>query len=316
MDIFQPTIHELQHFAPGLSPAVARHRYRKSPRGRGLQVPWHNLKRHQRAPRVGWDRDEGEDGHRLASDPTVILPGERLRPRLKRQEAFRAPQTWDISDTDIAVSDAELYRLGILYNDDDDDDENQHVRSSGFCLDAIVHKEPVYSLRPAKRVKRTHSRRLPLGEDDLHLSVELLSAYLGDDAAIAQFFTPVSEDESPQLHGEEFYGVNTRYGRPTTRRGSVEALTVIYELDEDSAHSLAPTPSDNDFPELISDTEDDEADSFGGDWALVLDPSTALSKLSDDVAQSDTDVDVILNHDEEATDAANGAWVFLAGDDS
>ncbi|KAI0115892.1 hypothetical protein GGR51DRAFT_367010 [Nemania sp. FL0031] len=315
MDLSPPAIHELRHFSSGLPPAVVRHRFRKSPRSRRLQVPWHNIKRHQRAPRLGWDRDEGEDGRGLASDPTVTLPGERLRPRLERQEAFWAPQTWDISDTDVAVSDAELYRLGILY-DDDDSDENQHVRNSNFSLDAIVHKEPVYSLRPAKRMKRTHSRRLPLGEDDLHLSVELLSSYLGDDAAIAQFFTSIGKGKPFQSHHEELYGVSTRYSRSTTRRGSVQPLTVIYELNEDSAQSLVPTPAANDFPDLVSDSEDDEADAFGGDWALVLDPNTAPSILSDDAAGPDTDVDVICDHDEEAMDAANGAWVFLAGDDS
>ncbi|KAI1125049.1 hypothetical protein F5Y10DRAFT_268488 [Nemania abortiva] len=315
MDSSPSVIQELRHFSPGLTPALAKRRYGRTSKTRHLKASWHNQKRN-RAPRIGWDRDERDDGRHLASDPTVTLPGERLCPRLRRQEAFRAPQTWDISDTDVVVSDAELYRLGILY--DDDDDQNQHVHGSGFCLDAIVHKEPVYSLRPAKRAKRTHGYQQFSKEDDLHLSVNLLSTYLSDDAAIAQFFAPVGDEERAWILRDDFDNTDTQYSRSTVRGSSAGHLAVIHELDESSTHLLTPSPAANDFPDLVSDTEEDEEvdSTFSGDWALVLDPNDNASISSDDTSGSDTDVDVVFDHDEETTDAANGAWVFLAGDDS
>ncbi|ETS85105.1 hypothetical protein PFICI_03130 [Pestalotiopsis fici W106-1] len=69
----------------------------------------------------------------------------RKKPRLERQEAFRVPEMVYISD--VVENDAELYRLGLLYDDD-------HVRGSGFSLNTIVHSNPVYPIRPAKRAQR------------------------------------------------------------------------------------------------------------------------------------------------------------------
>ncbi|KAI0879177.1 hypothetical protein GGS24DRAFT_231109 [Hypoxylon argillaceum] len=310
MDLSPSLIHELRHFPLSLPPAIAKRRYGGRVKTRLPKAARHFKTRNQRTPRVGWDRDEGEDGRRLASDPTVALPGELWRPtpRLERQEAFRAPETWDISDTDVAVGDAELYRLGILYDDDDGND---------LSLDTIVHTEPVYSLRPAKRTKRAHDGRLSLREDDLRLSVELLSTCLGDDAAIARFFTPVGDEERAQLQLNDFNGTDTQHNSSTARQSPAELLTIIYELTASPMHSPAPTPAASNFPDLISDTEDDEAEtSFGGDWALVPDPRSNASLSSGDAAGFDTDVDVIIDHDEETTDPANGAWVFLAEDDS
>ncbi|KAI0486787.1 hypothetical protein F4859DRAFT_510572 [Xylaria cf. heliscus] len=309
------------HFAPGLNPAAARRKYRKSHRTERLQASYHTRKRNH-AVRVGWDRDEGEDGRRLASDPTVSLPGEHRRPtpRLERQEAFRAPQPWDISDTDVVVDDAELYRLGILY--DDDQDGSEHVRGPGFCLDAIMRKEPVYSIRRAKRAKKTHDRRLSLREEDLHLSVELLSTYLGDDAAIARFFAPVGDWEPARLHYDGFSGTNLQQNSSTPRNILAEPLSIIYELEESSIHSLTPTAPEYDFSDLVSNKEKgyEEAKgdiSYRDDWALVSKPDNDAGQSGEDTASLATSVEVITDvREEETADPVGGAWIILAGDDS
>ncbi|KAI1349869.1 hypothetical protein F5Y01DRAFT_168934 [Xylaria sp. FL0043] len=305
----RPT-HKLRCLAPGSSPAIAGRKYGKGLKTEYLQASpcarkFHQPKprpttRYQKAstPRVGWDRDEREDGRRLSSDPTVSLPGERRRPtpRLERQEAFRAPQGWE---NNVVVDDAALYRLGILY---DSDDENPHVRGSGFSLGAIVHAEPTYSLRPAKRRKRTHGPQLR--EEDLHLSVNLLSTYLAEDATISRFLASMRGEES-----DGFHSGRRREGSAGVKR-SIEALPILQECVESSIHSLIPTPAASDFPELVSDTEEEggEQDENGGDWALVSD-------LNADVASLDTDVGLVTD-DEETANPVDGAWVFIAGDDS
>ncbi|KAI1108913.1 hypothetical protein F5Y14DRAFT_55507 [Nemania sp. NC0429] len=306
-------IHEPRRF----SPAGARHRCRKSRKAARLQALPLTRKRNH-TTRVGWDRDEREDGRRLAYDPTVALPGEGRRPtpRLERQEAFWAPKTWDISDTDVVVDDDALYRLGILYDDDDEDgDENEHVRGSGFTLDTIVHAEPVYSLRPAKRAKKTHDRRLPLAKDDLHLSVELLSSYLSHDASIARFLMPRSSNTTE---------INTRPAHSTTRESPAALLSIIYELDEGSTHSLAPAPATSDVPDLVSDSEAEQWEEYevgstspSIDWAFVPDPSSGnADSFGDNTAGLDGHVEHIPDGDEETTNTADDAWIFLARDDS
>ncbi|KAI1421676.1 hypothetical protein F5Y12DRAFT_718177 [Xylaria sp. FL1777] len=308
----RPT-HKPRRLALGPSPAIAGHRFRKDLKTEHLQASSYTPKTNQpklrqntryrkaRTLRIGWDRDEWEDGRRLSSDPTVALPGELRRPtpRLERQEAFRAPQ---YRDNDVVVDDAALYRLGILY---DSNDDNAHVRGSGFCLDAIVHTEPIYSLRPAKRRKRNQDPRLK-GED-LHLSVNLLSTYLTEDAAIARFLAPIYEGEPAWFHGADSNG---RHEGSTVREILAESLATIHELVESSTHSLAPIPAASDFPDLVSDTEEEgyEEHEDGGDWALVSGPNT-------DTASIDADVDVVTD-DGEAANPVDGVWVFIAGDDS
>lgn len=307
-------IHEPRRFSPGfIRPVGVRPRYRKSRKTERLQpLPLH--RKRNRTPRVGWDRDEREDGRRLAYDPTVALPGEGRRPtpRLERQEAFRAPQTWDISDTDVVVDDAALYRLGILY--DDDDDENERVRGSGFCLDTIAHHEPVYSLRPAKQAKKTHDRRMPPTQDDLHLSVELLSTFLSQDAAIARFLTP---------HFSSPTETNRRHAGLTVRESSAALLSIIYELAEGSTHTSAPIPAASDFPDLVSDSEDERWEEYevntsspSSEWAFVPDPSSNAVSFGDRAAGFDADVEHIPDGDEETTNTADDAWIVLARDDS
>ncbi|KAI0526418.1 hypothetical protein F5B22DRAFT_157082 [Xylaria bambusicola] len=296
-----------RYLAPGSSPAITGRRYRNGLKAeqqlkplpyirKGSQLrPKHiTCRRKTHIVRIGWDGDEREDGRRLASDPTVMLSGEgqRRTPRLERQEAFRAPHNWE----DDAIDDVALYRLGILY--DDGDSNNPHVRGSGFCLDAIVHTEPTYSIRPAKRARKTHIPQLK--EEDLHLSVNLLSTYLTEDSAVAHFLESIRDEVPVWLHRGEY----------EVPRVSAVPLSMIEELVESATHSRGPAAA-SDFPELVSDVEEDEVDEEseeGDDWALVSDPrANAVSMV--------TDIDVAID-DRELVSPVDGAWVFIAGDDS
>jgi hypothetical protein len=312
------SIHDQKCLAPSLGPIIPSRRHRKGP-NEHLQASTRTRKRNRHTPRIAWDRDEREDGRRLASDPTVALPGEgRCRiPRLERQGAFCAPPNWDISDTDAILDDIALYRLGILY--DDEEDENQRQRGSGFCLDSIVPDEPIYSLRPAKRAKRTHDQRPLLKEEDLHLSVELLSTYLGEDSAIARYSAPIGT-QSPR----HFDRSGSNNDSLTKKTGSTSTLPMIYEVAESSPLYFPSSPAADDFPELISDTEGERGEHDGdgrpgGDWALVLSPTNhdCANQSDRHATWSDTDIDdIVTDGDEETADITDSAWVFLAGVDS
>lgn len=192
-----------------------------------------------------------------------------------------------------------LYRLGILY---DGNDDNSHARGPGFSLDSIVHAEPTYSVRPAKRVKKTH--HLPLKEKDLHLSVNLLSTYLTKDVAIAHFLQPMDDEALTWLHTADYVGPHG------TNRDSATPLATIQELPESSTHSPAPAPAAINLPDLISDTGEEDREEYGedGDWALVSDPGA-------DAVSPGTGVDVVSD-DGEVANSVDGAWVFVAEDDS
>ncbi|KAK8848904.1 hypothetical protein PGQ11_015384 [Apiospora arundinis] len=113
----------------------------------------------------------GDDGIALARSD-VPLPGDggrRTKPRLERQEAFRGPSVGGfVSSDDVVESDADLYRLGLLY---DDDEGNQ---GSGFSLDAIVHEEPLYVVRLSRRKQKRGSRNMRSPGTPLHIIYESL----------------------------------------------------------------------------------------------------------------------------------------------
>ncbi|KAI5855106.1 hypothetical protein GGS23DRAFT_590174 [Durotheca rogersii] len=235
-------------------------------------------------PPEGWAPDE-HDGRRLAADPSIVLPGERT-PRLKRQEAFRAPKTHEsyyaarylafpcayalpASDLDcaIAVDDDELYRLGLLYEDDG-------VRGAGFSLDLISHTEP-YLVRPARRAARRQQRR-PRG---------------------AQRRTQGEADR-------DFSQLRLYLSAAVQGPGGAQPLATIPELPEwDGA----------DVPGLVSDSEK------GGDvweedydWAFDMALSGDADVLSLPDTENDLDVDFV-----DVTSGGTGeeAWIGL-GDGS
>ena len=138
--------------------------------------------------------DQDEDDLSLARSD-VPLPGDggrdsRSQPRLERQEAFRGTSVGGgfVSSDDVVENDADLYRLGLLYDDGDEAGN----RGPGFDLNAIVHDEPVYAVRISRRKqkggKRSNTRMFAPGtplqviyesmEDSLYsMSPSLLEDY-------------------------------------------------------------------------------------------------------------------------------------------
>ncbi|KAI1172177.1 hypothetical protein F4777DRAFT_525395 [Nemania sp. FL0916] len=335
------SLHQVRWLEPGANRIPRDGRHRKSLRIESLRASSYTRKGNQHSLRTRWGRDERDDGRRLARDRTVTLPGEggRRTPCLKRQEAFWAPRTWDIADTDVAVDDAALYRMGILY---DDDNDNSYVRGSGFSLDAIIHEKPTYSLRSAKRAKKSHGSRLLSNEDDSNFSIKLISPN-------------VEKDADAELDND--HSIKDSHAQP---------LATIYELDESSKPAPAPTPVSDPLPDCMPDfyvtdsdeefgydydeEDDDESEenlktekeeeeeekkkidpandeidmTVGGSWAWVLDRRGNVGMLNGDAARLINDADAARTTtndcDEETTTTTDptvdGAWIVLARDDS
>jgi hypothetical protein len=252
---------------------------------------------HRNRQRWSSERDEGQD---LARS-TVPLPSDNFRrptrcPSLERQEAFRDPATSkrnlqaSISSLygDVDVDTAELYRLGLLYDD-------EHSRGSGFNLNTIVHEEPTFALRPSKRARKINdSRGCDLEQHSLQL--DLSFAQLGQDDRIAQYLispspSEASDDETIQHRSED-------------RSSKRPPLKVIYELIEaEEINSQSSKGDHNAPPDLVSDSEDSYSDRHDtlpnydndsvcglydeNDWALVLDENDS----GEDIAMSGSAAD-------------------------
>ncbi|KAJ2901438.1 hypothetical protein MKZ38_001868 [Zalerion maritima] len=287
------------------------------------------------------DGIEGQDLAREAG-PGEYLPGDfkegriaggqgrfqlRKRPSLSREEAFSDFSTstksnsssrtnsWSGKDddnsqngkgrdngglTDLEV--AELYRLGILYDD-------EHVRGEGFSLDSIEHREPQFSLRPAKRQRRS-ARRNPTKKHGKSNSIasstssafEMISpsmgpsplpldlsfADLGSDETIANYLISNPDFEFPGFDHiieseSDFLGQHSRNMSSVSR--SAVPVTVIYEVDESEEKVV---PSVEELPEL---THDEDSQS--------TQDSSFPSTQQDDNGLYDTDSD---HSDEEGTE--------------
>ncbi|KAH7162118.1 hypothetical protein B0J13DRAFT_1517 [Dactylonectria estremocensis] len=224
------------------------------------------------------DKSEGCDLARSA----VPLPSDRFRlvrtPSLEREDAFRdaattkrlrrSPPVTLREDADVA----ELYRMGLLYDDEQD-------RGEGFDLNSIEHQEPVYSVRPAKRSRKSKAR----GWDDLdQLHLNLSFTDLGGDKTIAQFLSPTDQDPPADDQSSSSSSHTSRIFAP---------LRVIYELDGSQPDVDVDTSQP---PDLVSDI------------------------LSDYDYFSDSDLDDLPSEREvrdSAAAPASDAWVVL-GDDS
>ncbi|KAI0882009.1 uncharacterized protein GGS22DRAFT_53515 [Annulohypoxylon maeteangense] len=262
---------------------------------RPTRVNKSRIRRHKPLPsRSSWGYGD-EDDRRLAADPSVILPSDRRpkKPRLERQEAFREPNT-QFYHSDIVDDDAELYKLGLLYDD-------EHVRGSRFSLDTIVHSDPVYSVRPAKRARKQR-------QDTSYLHLDLSFASLGSDSDLQHYLVPELALLTPP---PEDAPVNEgRRGNDITPARSYRdaVMATIPELPESSIHSLDALIAEKTwFPELIPDIETDieEDEEDGQDWAL-LDNADVLST---------TDTDALTEDTADATSATGEAWIVL-GDGS
>lgn len=232
---------------------------------------WDGL-RHKRAvtaQRRVW-RGLADDGEVLARSADVELPGTRRPPSLERQDAFRDTRGVkrrrsmdDYSgDNNIAAPEhtggradekAELYRLGLLYDD-------EHERGSEFTLDTIVHQgDPLWNVnfRVAKQNRgrrRRGSRRtehqveLGLAKGDSlrgqqgrelsPLDLALSFAVLSEDEAVAAFLMSpgsVSTTGGTYQNQDAMTTSTPEYHQP---RRLAPLLKVFYELKEDTDGAL------------------------------------------------------------------------------
>lgn len=240
-----------------------------------------------------WCSDEVE-GRDLAHS-SISLPSDRFRlarkPTLEREDAFRDASTAKRNGrqgrSPVLTDDAEvaeLYRMGLLYEDEQD-------RGANFNLDSIDHNEPVYSVRPAKRSrfsKKSHSFSI---DKPLHLNLSFTD--LGGDHHIAQFLSspPSSPTSSPSSPADDGSLPETR--GPSAR--TFAPLRVIYELDGSNPTFDVDTSQP---PDLISD--------FLSDYDCFSD-----SDLDDLDMLSQREVQV----QDGAANPSSDAWVVL-GDDS
>ncbi len=215
------------------------------------------------------------EGEALARTDDIRLPREgehetqtqRRPPSLERQNAFRDVRTVKRRNSDpvtltsaAAADDEELYRLGLLY-------DNEHERGEGFSLDAIVHQgDPLWNVqfRVAKagrarargrgRGKRNAANMKPAMLLDLALSF----AALGDDEALAAFL----------MQDEEMMEGRMVLAEETDSEGANDDEIMMEEVEEDSD----ATEELGEFPCLVSDgLACSECLSYSSDeeWAYV-----------------------------------------------
>ncbi|KAI5465313.1 hypothetical protein BGZ63DRAFT_373264 [Mariannaea sp. PMI_226] len=237
-----------------------------------------------------WVKGDGEDeDDRELARSAVPLPSDRYRlvrtPSLEREDAFRDASTTKGNvhlqrhpvneDAELA----ELYRMGLLY-----DDEQDHAEAVNFNLNSIKHQEPLYSIRPAKRSRKSKSQRRH-SELDQPLYLDLSFTDLGNDHTIAQFLSP--DDLSSQSEAVEDDEPALR--EPSSAR-AFAPLRVIYELDGSQ-------------PDIDVDTSQP--------------PDLVVDLLSDYDYFSDSDLDDLpLQREVRDSAATPGSepWVVLGGD--
>jgi hypothetical protein len=259
----------------------------------------------------GRARQTGRSRSRSASVSTSSTGSNSRPPSLERQDAFRdektvkvkrrrgrgrpnttasASTTWAedeqhspvrLGTGDLDASEtAELYRMGLLYDD-------EHERGAGFSLDAIARdpEAPVYSLRVQPARRRRRDERDDRG-DNAALSVDLAFSAFGADEALAGWL----------LSGSSSQGTVLEESRPWTEGvhdSQNPRLTVIYELADDAISAV----SGDDFLDSVSVSEisycgeDDERV-----WALS-ECSAAPGTAASVVEEGDVGPWVVLGHD-------------------
>ncbi|EQB55723.1 hypothetical protein CGLO_04338 [Colletotrichum gloeosporioides Cg-14] len=190
-----------------------------------------------------WRSDQTDEGRELAALDGVSVPGEtpqrRRTPSLERQGAFRLPGTTRSRIQQDEEGLDELYRLGLLYDD-------EHLRGEGFELGSIAHPEPEYTVRPAKRARGSQAQRRSY-EDDLQLALDLSLAELGRDESFARYLCSPDLDEPPSEDDGSSHFTSSQF---------------------DSGLLSPPDSDTEDTPDLTTDSESDR---------LFLSSSTSFS---------------------------------------
>ncbi|KAM4057219.1 hypothetical protein HRG_004053 [Hirsutella rhossiliensis] len=234
-------------------------------------------------PNLPCGQDEEDEGRDLAHSE-IPLPSDRFRlvrrPALEREDAFRDAATSargkvrlrrSVPDADDAQV-AELYSMGLLYDDADDADGQRGGRT--LSLNSICHEQPVYSIRHDRRTRRPSKSKGP-GRDP-PLQLEFSFSDLGDDTAIAQYLAV------PSAHALEADDQVMEQAPCPSRQHSYPPLRVIYELAGSRPTFDVDTSQP---PDLVTDLISDY-DCFT-DSELDDTPSQREVHESDDHAASD-----------------------------
>jgi len=181
---------------------------------------------------------------RSSGSSSSSSPDRRRPPSLERQDAFRDEKTakrrrvaeprslsssvseWEHQQQRAAQEAeeiAELYRLGLLYDD-------EHERGAGFSMAQIVREAPAYSMRVRERGGGKRGRS---GEFGFRPLEQLAFSVFGEDAALAGWLV----DGSMDLDGENEPRLWNHVVVPAAARDDAPRLTVIYELADDDAVS-------------------------------------------------------------------------------
>ncbi|PFH63209.1 hypothetical protein XA68_16648 [Ophiocordyceps unilateralis] len=245
--------------------------------------------RHRGTSSDARDLDEAQEGCDLARSE-VPLPSDRFRltrrPTLEREDAFLDSSTTasggkirlrpNGGDNDFAV--AELYQMGLLYDEKDAAANNADADGHPLNLNNIQHDQPVYSIRPDRRARRI-TKPKAAGRDGA-LRLDLSFSDLGDDTTIAQYLAP-SDVQARESVDEGAASPASR----SARQQPYPPLRVIYELagtrpalDVDASQPpdlVTDITSDYD---CFSDSDLDDLPSQkvvhdAGDWVMLGDGS-------------------------------------------
>ncbi|RGP62838.1 hypothetical protein FSPOR_8991 [Fusarium sporotrichioides] len=230
---------------------------------------------------IGKGASDELEGRDLARSK-VPLPSDRYRlvrrPTLEREEAFRDASTargnvylgrkMPMTEDDQV---AELYRMGLLYDD-------EQVRGESFNLDSINHEEPIYSIRTAKPSRKSKRSQSFSFNQPLHLDLSFTD--LGGDQTIAQLLSSSSSDDDTSLPDSQ---------SPSQR--TFAPLRVIYELDGSQPSFDVDTSQP---PDLISDEILSDYDCFSDS---ELDDGPRQREVFDSAATPTSDAWVVLGDD-------------------
>ncbi|EFQ26910.1 hypothetical protein CGRA01v4_07901 [Colletotrichum graminicola] len=208
-------------------------------------------------PNRQWSIGEAAEGRALAMSSQKLPGGQRRRtPSLEREEAFRdARTTKSLTYPQDARDISELYRVGLLYDD-------EHLRGSGFGFEAIDRAGPEYTIRPAKRARKTRAPEVS-HDDDLQLALDLTLAELGHGESFAQFLC------SPDLEESSSDTEST----PSTYSARLAPLHFVSEV----LHS--PPYFSDDTPDMTTDSESEsESDSISDADGSACKPHCTMTR--------------------------------------
>ncbi|KAK4188582.1 hypothetical protein QBC35DRAFT_495862 [Podospora australis] len=198
-------------------------------------------------------QDEYQEAYTLARDGRIRLPfdeerrrSQRRPPSLERQDAFRDGRTTKrkriIGEEDI-VSDDELRKMGLLYDDNDEDAQqtkelyvtgllydDEHLRGERFTLETIQREEPVYAIKT--QLKKKNQRR----RNGQKLEMSLDFSVLGDDEELASLLTACAEGRTQSAATDlstDSDAVRSQAATGAQQQHGNAPLKVIYELVEE-----------------------------------------------------------------------------------